>query len=72
MPVQANLYLRHKNFEDYCEALMTQNISFNIRRIAELYREQYGGYAEIVLNVYGYFDGPPDNIISISYSPEYR
>ena len=70
LPVQANLYLQHTNFEDCCRAYITQNISFDIRPIAELHKEQYGDYAEITLNVYGYFSGTPDNKISISYTPE--
>ena len=66
-PVQANLYLRHNSNGDACEALVNENVSFNLRSIAELYKTAYGKYDEIILNVYEY---KSINKMSVSYFPE--
>ena len=70
MPVQANLYFQHTDLGDPCDAIISEDISFNIRKIADLYRDMFGSYSEITLNVYGYFTDQPDNQITISYKPE--
>ena len=69
-PVQTNLFLQHDNLGDFCEAIITTAISFDIREIANEYRDVYGGYDDIILNVYGYFEGDPANGIQVTYSPE--
>ena len=66
-PVQANLYLRHNSNGDLCEALINENVSFNLRPIAELYKSLYGQYDEIIINVFEY---KSNNKISASYFPE--
>ena len=66
-PVQANLYLRHNSNGDACEALVNENVSFNLRPIAELYKTAYGKYDEIILNVYEY---KSINKMSVSYFPD--
>ena len=69
-PAQASLFLQHTDLGDPCDAIISEEISFNIRSIAELYRCRYGDYAEIILNVYGYFIDVPENKITLSYTPE--
>ena len=69
-PVQTNLFLQHVNLGDFCEAIITTEISFDIREIAEEYGDVYGVFDDIILNIYGYFEGDPTNGIQITYSPE--
>ena len=68
-PVQANLYLRHNGYDDACDALISEEVSFNLRLIAELYRLFYGRYDEIIINVYDYFEDEPGRKLSASYFP---
>jgi hypothetical protein len=70
-PVQINLFLQHINIDDFCEALITETFFFDVRKIADLYVSQYGGYDDIILNIYGYFEVEPDHEdrISVKYSP---
>ena len=53
-PAQANLYLRHDSNGDACEALISEDISFNLRPVALLYKKIYGQFDEIVINVFEY------------------
>ena len=69
-PVQANLYLQHTDFDDPCDAILSKDVSFDIRGIAELHRDMYGGNDEIILNVFGYFIDVPGDKITVSYLPE--
>jgi hypothetical protein len=69
-PVQANLYLQHATPGDPCDAIIARVLPVDIRSIAELHRDMYGGYDEIILNVYGYFEGAPSGSITVSYTPE--
>ena len=66
-PVQANLYLRHNSNGDACEALVNEDVSFNLRPIAKLYKSFYGQYDEIIINVFEY---KSNNKISASYFSE--
>jgi hypothetical protein len=66
-PVQANLYIRHYDYDDPCDALIIAYPKFNIRPIAELYQAQYGQLDNIILNVYDY---TLQSYLSIVYSPE--
>ena len=66
-PVQANLYLRHNSNGDACEALINEDISFNLRLVAVLYKMLYGNYDEIVINVFEYRS---NDKLSDSYFPE--
>ncbi len=68
-PVQANLYLRHNGNDDACDALISEEVSFNLRLIAEFYKTLYGEYDEIIINVFGYFEDEPDRKLSQSYLP---
>lgn len=66
-PVQANLYLRHEDNDDACEAYLTVRLSFNIRPVAELYQHFYGGKDEILINVFKYYETAPGEKLSASY-----
>jgi hypothetical protein len=69
-PVQTSLFVQHVNIDDPCEAIISEERSYSIREIADDYRDVYGGYDDIILNVYGYFEDEPDQNISVTYSPE--
>jgi hypothetical protein len=69
-PVQVNLYVQHINHNDFCEALITRNVQFDVRVIAEAYEDLFGGYDDIIMNVYGYFREYPGQKIQVTYSPE--
>ncbi|NIR48110.1 hypothetical protein GWO43_06630 [candidate division KSB1 bacterium] len=69
-PVQANLFLRHNNNDDGCEALIRETLSFDLRPIARLYQEQYARQDEIILNVFEYFEDEPGRHLNASYFPE--
>lgn len=69
-PVQTSLFVQHVNIDDLCKAIVRDDRSYSIREIAEDYRDAYGGYDDIILNVYGYFEDEPDQKISVTYSPE--
>lgn len=66
-PAQADIYLRHYGNDDPCDALVSDQIRFNIRPIAELYERQYGQLDDIILNVYDYSQ---DAYLMIKYSPQ--
>lgn len=66
-PVQANLYLRHDSNGDQCEALINEDISFNLSPVALLNKIFYGDCDEVVINVYKY---KSDEKLSDSYFPE--
>ena len=68
-PVQADLYLYHNGFNDYCDAWITDSINFDLTPIAELYKAYYGEYDNIILNVYRYFSGTPGGKLSVIYTP---
>ncbi len=69
-PVQANLYLRHVDNNDMCEAYITQTTYFNIRPIAELYELMYGDLGPIVLNVHEYLGSDSMRVVSVTYNPQ--
>jgi len=69
-PVQAALYLRHDAHNDPCDALITTDVRFNVRPIAEQYRRDYGGLDTIILNVFPYFEDTPAGATQIEYTPE--
>ena len=68
-PVRANLYLSHNANGDDCEALISESLTFDVRKIAELHHDQYGGYGDIILEIFGYFTDQPGEGIEILYSP---
>jgi hypothetical protein len=71
LPVQANLYLRHTDFDDPCDAWLRRSVSFDLRPIAHLYEIGYGGLDCIILNVHDDLTGSdPPRTISVLYHPE--
>ncbi|MFH2034800.1 MAG: hypothetical protein ABIJ45_00210 [Candidatus Zixiibacteriota bacterium] len=66
-PVQANLYIRHFGNDDNCDALITANYMFDLAPVADLYQTMYDDTNSIQLNIYDYFEGTPDSVISILY-----
>ena len=69
-PVQANLFLRHNAHDDPCDAWLQPTLAFDLRPVAALYQQSYGGLDEIILNVYDYFEEAPGRYVSVSYFPE--
>jgi hypothetical protein len=71
LPVQANLYLRHADFDDPCRAWIKSTISFDLRPIAHLYEISYGRLDCIALNVHRYMTGAdPVEQVTVIYHPE--
>ncbi len=68
-PVQAALYLQHDAHRDMCEALITEEVRFDIRKISWLYYRFYNGYDDIILNIYGYFEDTRNDPCIAVYSP---
>ena len=69
-PVQANLYLRHEDNDDPCDALLNATLSFNLRPVADLYQYYYGGKDEIIINVFNYDHSAPGNKLNVRYIPD--
>ncbi len=68
-PVQANLYLRHNDHDDPCDALLSPTLTFNLRPVGELYQHFYGRKEEIIINVFEYFEQVPGHKLNASYFP---
>jgi len=68
-PVQANLFLRHDDKNDACDAYITTEVAFDVTPLAELYQQFYGRKDEIILNVFDYFQGQPGNHLTGRYFP---
>ena len=68
-PVQANLFLRHDDKNDACDAYITTEVSFDLTPLAELYQQFYGRKDEIILNVFDYFQDQPGTYLTTRYSP---
>lgn len=70
-PVQANLYLRHDDHGDLCEAYLSKDISFDITPIIDSYRESYGGRLDpIILHVKDFSGNDIPNDITVRFTPE--
>jgi hypothetical protein len=68
-PVQANIYLRHIDNDDMCEAWIGADLKFNLRPIADLYQVSYGGLDPIRLNVHEYTGSDSARVVSVIYNP---
>lgn len=67
-PVQANLYLWHNGYDDACDAIIAEDVRFDITPIAMLYDSHYpGSEGIVVLNVIGYIGGYSTEFQSITY-----
>jgi hypothetical protein len=67
-PVQANLYLRHFDNDDMCDAWISDTLKFDLSPVRELYQQMYSQHGSIRLNLYEYFIGQPGEYIDIIYS----
>ncbi|MCB1100659.1 MAG: hypothetical protein KDN22_34170 [Verrucomicrobiae bacterium] len=68
-PVQASLWLQHEDNDDPCDAIVSDTIHFDLAPVLDLHRELYGRDDEIILHVYGFFDGEPDGEVVVRYVP---
>jgi hypothetical protein len=50
-PVQIDLYVHHRNVDDYCDAIVSDTLCFDVRRVAELYEGVYQSCDDILINV---------------------
>ena len=68
-PVQAKLWLQHEDNDDACDAIVTQRLAFDLTPVRELHRQLYGSDDEMILNVYGFFEGEPGDKKVVHYHP---
>ena len=66
-PVQAKLWLQHEDDDDPCDAIVSDEVAFDISPILDLYRKQYGKDGPIRFNVFGYFDSEPLEGFTVLY-----
>ncbi len=69
-PPQMNLYLHHFGNDDFCKALVHQNLKFDLIPLAEYYRNFEPG-GTLIINIYEYLDDTPQIKTSVSYYIEY-
>lgn len=53
-PVQANLYLRHDDHDDPCDAIVIDSVHFDMTPMVVLYRQMYGSGGQINLNLFNF------------------
>jgi hypothetical protein len=53
-PVQANVYLRHDDHDDPCDAIVTDTVVFDMTPVINLYRQMYGPSGQINLNLFNF------------------
>ena len=46
-----------------------KTLRFNLSPVLDLHRELYGRDDEIILNVYGFFEGEPGEKVAVKYVP---
>lgn len=68
-PVQINLYLHHTNIDDYCDAIVSDTLCFDVRRVAELYEGVYQSCDDILINVLDCNLDDPDEKIQVLMRP---
>ena len=69
-PRQANLYLRHDDRDDPCDASLSGVLSFDLRPIAHLYELAYGEPDPIIINIHNLSGAPPYEKLAASYYPD--
>lgn len=62
-PVQANLYLRHDDRDDPCDAIITDTLYFDLTPIVTLYQQMYGTSGQINLNMHNYEQSQSNRLI---------
>jgi hypothetical protein len=50
-PVQIDLYVHHRNIDDYCDAIVSDTLCFDLRRVAELYEGIYQSCDDVLVNI---------------------
>ena len=65
-PMEADLYLHHNDYQDECQTEITEDIVFDLGPVAERYRDYYGHYDDIQLNIN---DTPNNDSLSVVYTP---
>ena len=68
-PVQASLWLQHEDNDDPCDGIMSETLRFDLSPVLDLHRELYGRDDEVILNVYGFFEGEPGEKVVVRYVP---
>ncbi len=68
-PVQIDLYVHHRNIDDYCEAIVGDTLCFDVRRVAELYEGIYQSCDDILINVLDCNMDDPDEKFQVLMRP---
>lgn len=68
-PVQANIYLRHIDLNDPCDAIVGKELTFDLTPAVELYRQGYGSYGPIWFNLYPFFVDQPGEPVRLLFDP---
>ena len=69
-PVQASLWLQHRDKEDPCDGIVVQTLTFDLRPVAGLHQQLYGRKDRIQLNVHGHFQDQPGEALTVVWKPE--
>ncbi|HSG27949.1 MAG TPA: hypothetical protein VLA34_05665, partial [Candidatus Krumholzibacterium sp.] len=69
LPVRMELYLHHDDGDDPCDAVITEELSFNLVRIGELYDALYGDGEGVMLDIAICDEGCRAEEISVLYRP---
>jgi hypothetical protein len=68
-PVQIDLYVHHRNIDDYCDAIVSDTLCFDLRRIVELYEGIYQSCDDILINVLDCNMNDPDEKFQVLLRP---
>jgi len=68
-PVQIDLYVHHSNIDDYCDAIVSDTLCFDVRRVAELYEGVYQSCDDILINVLDCNLDDPDEKFQVQLRP---
>ena len=68
-PVQIDLYMHHSNIDDYCDAIVSDTLCFDVRRVAELYEGIYQSCDDILINVLDCNLDDPDEKFQVLLRP---
>ena len=59
----------HEDNGDACKAIVSETLRFDLTPVLDLHRELFGRDDEIILNVYGFFEGEPGEKVEVRYVP---
>ena len=68
-PVQIDLFVHHTNIDDYCDAIVSDTLCFDVRRVAELYEGIYQSCDDILINVLDCNLDDPDEKFQVLLRP---